>query len=46
MSLFDIQSLFTNIPSDAKIGFCVDIAYNNRKKLKGMLNCHFKQLLP
>ena len=46
MSPFDIQSLFTNIQSDETIDFCVDMAYNKRKKGKGMLKCHFKQLLP
>ena len=42
---FDIQALFTNIPSDETIDICVYIVYNKRKKVKGMLKRHFKQLL-
>ena len=42
---FDIQSLFTNTPLDGTIDICVDMVYNKRKKVKGMLKRHFKQLL-
>ena len=45
MASFDIQSLFTNIPLDETIDICVDIVYNKRKKVKGMLKRYFKQLL-
>ena len=45
MASFDIQSLFTNIPLDETIDICVDMVYNKRKKVKGMLKRHFKQLL-
>ena len=42
MASFDIQSLFTNIPLDEAIGICVDMVFENRKKIKGMLKRHFK----
>ena len=45
MPSFDIQSLFTNIPLDEMIDVCVDVVYNNRKKVKGMLKRYCKQLL-
>ena len=45
LASFDIQSLFTNIPLDGTIDICVDMVYNKRKKVKGMLKRHFKQLL-
>ena len=45
MASFDIQSLFTNIPLDETIDICVDVVYNNRKQVKGMLKCFCKQLL-
>ena len=45
MASFDIQSLFTNIPLDETIDICVDVVYNNRKKVKGMLKRYCKQLL-
>ena len=45
MASFDVQSLFTNIPLDETINICVDMIYNKRKKVKGMLKRHFRQLL-
>ena len=45
MASFDVQSLFTNIPLDETINICVDMVYNKRKKAKGMLKRHFRQLL-
>ena len=42
---FDNKLLFTNIPLDETIDICVDIVFEKRKKEKGMLKCHFKQLL-
>ena len=43
MASFDTQSLFTNIPLDETIDICVDMVFEKRKKVKGMLKCHFKQ---
>ena len=45
LASFDIQPLLTNIPLDGTIDICVDMVYNKRKKVKGMLKRHFKQLL-
>ena len=45
MASFDIQSLFTNIPLDETINICVDLVFHKKKKVKGMLKRHFKQLL-
>ena len=45
MASFDIQSLFTNIPLDETVNICVDRAFQNKKKVKGLLKRHFKQLL-
>ena len=39
---FDIQSLFTNILLDETIDICVDMVFENRKKIKGMIKRHFK----
>ena len=41
----DIQLLFTNIPLDETIDICVDMVSGKRRKVKGTLKCHFKQLL-
>ena len=40
-----MQSLFTNIPLDETINICADLFFHEKKKVKGMLNRHFKQLL-
>ena len=45
MASFDVQSLFTNIPLDETINICVDLVYHKRRKVKGMLRRHFKELL-
>ena len=45
MASFDIQPLFTNIPLDETINICVDLVFHKKKKVKGMLKRHFKQLL-
>ena len=45
MASFDIQSLFTNIPLDEIIDISVDTVFDKKKKVKGMLKRHFKQLL-
>ena len=45
MASFDIHSLFTNIPLDETINICVDLVFHKKKKVKGMLKRHFKQLL-
>ena len=37
--------LFINIPIDETTDICVAMVYNKRKCVKGMLKCHFKQLL-
>ena len=42
MASLDIQSLFTNIPLDETIGICVNMVFEKRKKVKGMLKCHFR----
>lgn len=45
MVSFDVESLFTNIPLDETINICVDRLYKRKKKIKGLLKRHFKQLL-
>ena len=40
-----MQSLFTNIPLDETINIGADLFFHEKKKVKGMLNRHFKQLL-
>ena len=45
MAFFGIQSLFTNIPLDQTIDICVERVFEHKKKIKGMLKRHFKQLL-
>lgn len=45
MVSFDVESLFTNIPLDETIDICVNRVYHKRKKVKGLLKRHFKQLL-
>ena len=42
MASFEIQALFTNIPFCETIDICVDMVYNKRKKVKGMLKRHFQ----
>ena len=45
MVSFDVESLFTNIPLDETINICADRVYKRKKKVKGLLKRHFKQLL-
>ena len=45
MVSFDVESLFTNIPLDETINICVDRLYTRKKKVKGLLKRHFKELL-
>ena len=45
MVSFDVESLFTNIPLDETINICADIVYHRKKKVKGLLKRHFKELL-
>ena len=45
MVSFDVESLFTNIPLDETIDICVERLYKNKKKVKGLLKRHFKELL-
>ena len=40
-----MQSLITNVPLDETINICADLFFHEKKKVKGMLNRHFKQLL-
>ena len=45
MASLDIQSLFTNIFLDETINICVNRAFQNKRKVKGLLKRHFKQLM-
>ena len=45
MVSFDVESLFTNIPLDETINICAERIYTRKKKVKGLLKRHFKQLL-
>ena len=45
MASFDIQSLFTNIPLDETIDICFYMVFEKRKKVKGILKRHFKQVI-
>ena len=45
MASFDIQSLFTNIPLDETIDICLELLFNKKRKVKGMLKKHVKELL-
>ena len=45
MASFDIQSLFTNIPLDETIDICLELLINKKRKVKGMLKKHVKELL-
>ena len=45
MVSFDIQSLFTNIPLDKAIDICFELLFNKKRKVKGMLKKHVKELL-
>ena len=45
MVSFDVTSLFTNIPLDETIEICIDKLYHRKKKIKGLLKRHCKELL-
>ena len=45
MTSFDVESLFTNIPLDETTNICLDLLYNNKRKIKGLLRKHCHQLL-
>ena len=45
MALFDIQSLFTNIPLDETIDICLELLFNKKRKVKGMLKKYVTKLL-
>ena len=45
MDSFDIQSLFINIPRDETIDICLELLFNKKRKVKGMLKKHVKELL-
>ena len=45
MASFDIQLLFINISLDETIDICVDETFGKKKKVKGMLKRHIKQIL-
>ena len=45
MASFNIQSLFTNIPLDETIDICLELLFNKKRKVKGMLKKHVKELL-
>ena len=45
MTSFDIESLFTNIPLDETMNICVNNVFGNKKRVKGLLEKDFKQLL-
>ena len=42
---FDIQSLFTNIPLDETIDICLELLFNKKRKVKGMLKKYVTKLL-
>ena len=45
MATFDVKSLFTNVPLDETIDICINKLYTGKKKVKGLLKRHFKELL-
>ena len=45
MTSFDIELLFTDILLEETIDICVNRVFQYKKKIKGMLKRHFKQLL-
>ena len=45
MTSFDMESLFTNIPLDEAILIALDLPFQRKKKVKGLLRRHCKQLL-
>ena len=45
MASFDVESLFTNIPLDETTNICLDLLYKKKRKIKGFLKRHCKELL-
>ena len=45
VTLFDIQSLFTNIPLDETIEICLESLFYKKRKLVGLLKKHVKESL-
>ena len=45
MALLNIHSLFTNISLDETINICVKRAFQKKRKVKRLLEGHFKQVL-
>ena len=45
MTSFDIKSLFRNIQLDETISICIEKLYHQKKKVKGLLKHHCKELL-
>ena len=45
MASLDTQSLFANILLDETINICVNRAFQNKRKVKGLLKRHIKQLM-
>ena len=45
MASFDIQSLFTNISLDETIDICLELLFNKKRKVKGMLKKHVIEIL-
>ena len=45
MTTSDVKSLFTNIPLNETINICVDTVFLRKKKVKGLLKRHFKEML-
>ena len=45
MALFDIQPHFTNIPLPESVKICIERAFQNKRKVKGLLKCQFKHFL-
>ena len=45
MASFNIQSLSTNIPLDETIDICLELLFNKKRKVKGTLKKHVKELL-
>ena len=45
MAAFGIQSLFTNTPLDETIDICLELLFNKKRKVKGMLKKYVTKLL-
>ena len=45
MTSFDVDSLFTNIPLDETIEICLTKIFTGKKKVKGLLKSHCRELL-